>query len=162
MIKENIKKLIESQKIKEFISKYKIPREYLSVNRAMVTKAFLIGLFIAFIPMPMQMLLVVAMMRFFKFNLALSIALCWISNPFTMFFIYYIEYYIGSLILNIEMVRVDMSLNWFNSNFGNIFIPLYVGAFVLGLVVSVAVSFLVNYLWIYFVNKNKKLHYKQR
>ncbi len=58
MIKKRIKKLTKSQEIKEFISKYKVPKEYLSINRSMVTKAFLIGLFIALIPIPMQMLLV--------------------------------------------------------------------------------------------------------
>ncbi len=128
----------------------------------MVTKAFLIGLFIALIPMPMQMLLVVIMMNFLKFNLPLAVILCWITNPFTMPFIFYIEYIIGSFILNIEMVNVEMSIEWFNNNFTNIFIPLYVGAFLFASITSILVYFIVNYLWIYFVNKNKKLHYKER
>ena len=162
MIKKKIKKLTKSQRVKEFISKHKIPHEYLSVNRTMVTKAFLIGLFIAFIPMPMQMLLVVIMMRFFKFNLPLAVALCWITNPFTMPFIYYLEYVTGSFILDIDTVAVEITVEWFNNNFANIFIPLYVGALLLASVISISVYFLINYLWIYFVNKSKKLHYKER
>ena len=162
MIKKKIKKLTKSQRLKEFISKHQIPHEYLSVNRTMVTKAFLIGLFIAFIPMPMQMLLVVIMMRFFKFNLPLAVALCWITNPFTMPFIYYLEYVTGSFILDIDTVAVEITVEWFNNNFANIFIPLYVGALLLASVISISVYFLINYLWIYFVNKSKKLHYKER
>lgn len=62
MIRRTLKKTSKSEKLKAFIEKYKIPREYLSTNRKMVSRAVLIGLFIAFIPMPMQMLAVVAMM----------------------------------------------------------------------------------------------------
>ena len=162
MIKKKIKKLTKSQKLKEFISKHQIPHEYLSVNRTMVTKAFLIGIFIALIPMPMQMLVVVIMMKFFRFNLPLAVALCWITNPFTMPFIYYIEYITGSFILNTDAVAVKMSIEWFNNNFTNIFIPLYVGAFFYATILSTVIYFLINYLWIYFVNKSKKLHYKER
>ncbi|MCK5111249.1 MAG: DUF2062 domain-containing protein [Arcobacteraceae bacterium] len=162
MIKKRIKKLTKNHKLKEFIYKYKIPHEYLSVNRTMVTKSFLIGLFIALIPMPMQMLFVVVMMKFFKFNLPLAVALCWITNPFTMPFIYYIEYITGSFILNTDTLVVEMTADWFSNNFSNIFTPLYVGAFFYATIISTVVYFLINYLWIYFVNKNKKLHYKER
>ena len=162
MIKKKIKKLSKSQKIKDFIIKYKIPEEYLSTNRTMVTKGFLIGLFIAFIPIPMQMLLVIITMRFFKFNLPIAIVLCWITNPMTMPFIYYIEYIIGSFILNIDIVSVQISVEWFNNNFSDIFIPLYTGALVLATSISVFVYITSNYFWIYLVNKNKKIHYKKR
>ncbi len=162
MIKKKIKKLSKSQKIKDFISKHQIPHEYLSVSRMMITKAIFIGLFIAFIPMPMQMLVVVVMMKFFRFNLPLAIVLCWITNPFTMPFIYYIEYIVGSFILNIDAITVQMSVDWFSNNLQDIFIPLYFGALTVALVVSALVSFLVNYLCIYFVKKKKKLHYKKR
>ena len=162
MIKKKIKKLSKSKSIKEFISKHKIPHEFLSANRAMVVKAFFIGLFIAFIPMPMQMLAVIVMMRFFKFNLPLAITLCWITNPFTMPFIYYIEYIVGSFILNIDTVVVQISVDWFSNNFTDIFIPLYVGALTVASFISTLVSFLINYLWIFLVKKSKKLHYKER
>jgi len=162
MIKKKIKKLSNHHKVQDFLIKYNISQVYLSKSREMVSKAVLIGLFIAFIPMPMQMLVVVLAMKFYKFNLPVAILLCWITNPFTMPFIYYVEYIIGSFLLNIEIGNIQMSLEWFNENYKDIFIPLYFGAFVVSSFVSVSLYFLVNFLWIHLVKKNKKLHYTKR
>jgi len=64
MIRKTFKNLSAHEKLKTFTDKYNIPIEYLSANRKMVSRAVLIGLFIAFIPMPMQMLAVVAVIPF--------------------------------------------------------------------------------------------------
>ena len=161
-MKKRIKKLTKTKKSQDFISKYNIPYEYIAVNRTMVTKALLIGLFIALLPIPMQMVVVIVMMKFLKFNVPLAILLCWITNPNTMPFIYYVEYSIGSFILNTEVLNIQMNLEWFNENIGNIFMQLCTGSIVLATVVSGMSYFIVNYLWIYFVNRDKKVHYTQR
>ena len=109
MIRKNLKKVSKSEKLKTFIKKYKVPREYLSTNRRMVSRAVLIGLFIAFIPMPMQMLLVIAVMPFVRFNVPIALAMCWISNPFTMPAMYYIEYLTGSFIIILCCISVRRS-----------------------------------------------------
>lgn len=161
-MKKKFKELINIKKLDDLIAKYNISYEYIAVNRAMVTKALLIGLFIALLPIPMQMLVVLLCMKFFTFNVPLGILLCWITNPITMPFIYYIEYLVGSFILNTEMLAIEMSLEWFNDNFTNIFLQLYLGAFILASLISTVVYLLVNYLWIHLVYKNKKIHYTQR
>ena len=137
MIRNKIKKLSNSQKIQAFLVKYNIPQVYLSKSREMVTNAFLIGLFVALIPIPMQMLVIVLSMKFYKFNLPVAIALCWITNPLTMPFVYYIEYSIGSFILNSDIATMKMTIEWFQNNLKDIFIPLYLGAFILASFVSV-------------------------
>ena len=162
MIRNKIKKLSNSQKIQAFLVKYNIPQVYLSKSREMVTNAFLIGLFVALIPIPMQMLVIVLAMKFYKFNLPVAIALCWITNPLTMPFVYYIEYSIGSFILNSDIATMKMTIEWFQNNLKDIFIPLYLGAFILASFVSVSIYFLVNIFWIYMVKKNKKIHYTKR
>lgn len=162
MIKKKIKKLSNNQKIQKFLLKYNISQIYLSKSRDMVTNAFLIGIFVALIPIPMQMLVIVLSMKFYKFNLPVAIALCWITNPFTMPFVYYIEYVIGSFFLNIDIGTIQMSVEWFQNNFKDIFIPLYLGAFILASTVSVSIYFSINLLWIYFVKKSKKVHYTKR
>jgi len=161
-MRKKIKKLSNSEKIQQFLIKYNIPQVYLSTNREMVSKSFLIGLFLAFLPIPMQMLAVLLLMKFLKFNVPVAIALCWVSNPITMPFIFYIEYIVGAFLLGLEIEAMQISIEWFNNNFQNIFIPLYFGAFVVATIVSVSFYFLINTLWIYFVKKSKKIHYTKR
>jgi len=162
MIRKTFKKISTSEKLKQFIKKYKIPFEYLSTNRKMVSKAVFIGLFIAFIPMPMQMLAVLAVMPFTKFNVPIALAMCWLSNPFTMPPMYYLEYLTGSFLLGMETTPVSMTLEWFSNNIENIFIPLYAGTLFYSITVSSAAYYLVNHLWRSSVKKNKKLHRKNR
>lgn len=162
MVRKNLKKISRSQKLKEFIKKYKVPSEYLSTNRKMVSKAVLIGIFIAFIPMPMQMLLVIVMMAFFKFNVPIGLAMCWISNPFTMPPIYYMEYRTGSFFLGSDPLEVEMTVEWFTNNIDTIFIDLYVGALFYSVTVSLSAYFLVNYIWRGSVERDKKLHRNDR
>ncbi len=156
MIRKTLKKTSKSEKFKAFIKKYKIPPEYLSTNRRMVSKAVLIGLFIAFIPMPMQMLAVVAVMPFTKFNVPIGLAMCWLSNPFTMPPMYYMEYLTGSFFLGTKVQPVEMTLEWFSANLGNIFIPLYTGTLFYSVIGSITAYYLVNRFWKSSVEKDKK------
>ena len=162
MIRKIFKNMGASDKVKPILEKYKIPAEYLSVNRKMTSKAVLIGLFIAFIPMPMQMVAVMMMMPFMKFNVPIGLLMCWITNPFTMPLIYYVEYKTGSFLLGSEVMPVQMSVEWFSANLQNIFVPLYTGAFVFSVVFSVSSYYLINHFWKSSVDKNKKLHFKDR
>jgi len=162
MIRKTFKKISTSEKLKILIKKYKIPFEYLSTNRRMVSKAVFIGLFIAFIPMPMQMLAVLAVMPFTKFNVPIALAMCWLSNPFTMPPMYYMEYLTGSFLLGMETTPVSMTLEWFSTNIENIFIPLYTGTLFYSITVSSLAYYLVNHLWRSSVKKSKKLHRHDR
>jgi uncharacterized protein (DUF2062 family) len=162
MIRKTFKTMGKTKKIEPFLQKYNIPSKYLSVNRKMTTKALVVGLFIAFIPMPMQMLAVILMMPFIRFNVPIALLMCWITNPFTMPFIYYLEYKTGSFLLNKQTLSVDMTIQWFSSNIDNIFIPLYTGAIVFSTTSATVSYFLVNYLWRSSINKNKKFHYSKR
>ena len=112
--------------------------------------------------MPMQMLAVIFMMTFLKFNVPIALLMCWITNPFTMPFIYFIEYQIGSFILNTSTLTVEMTLKWFSSNIDNFFIPLYTGALILSTTSSLLFYYLINYFWESSVYKNKKLHFSCR
>ena len=147
MIRRTLKNTSKHKKLKELVAKYKIPKEYLSTNRRMISKGVLVGLFIAFIPMPFQMLAVLLFMPFIKFNVPIGLLMCWVTNPFTMPIIYYIEYLTGSFLLNMKTQKVSITLEWFTNNLDNIFIPLYSGALFYSIVLSVLSYILVNYFW---------------
>jgi len=143
-------------KIDTFLDKYNLPRAYFNINRKMVTRGVFVGLFWGFIPMPMQMLAVVATTPFIRFNVPIAIAMVWLSNPFTMPPMYYIEYLTGNFILGHENIKdIELTLEWFSANIGDIFIPLYVGTAFYSIVVSTLIYFVLNWLWIKSVKEEK-------
>jgi uncharacterized protein (DUF2062 family) len=162
MIRKTLKNTSKHEKLQAFIKKAKIPREYLAANRKMIARGVLIGLFIAFIPMPMQMAAVLLFVPFIKFNVPIALAMCWLSNPITMPPMYYVEYLTGSFLLGIKPEPVQMTLEWFSNNIDNIFIPLYFGTAIFSIFGSIGGYFLVNYLWKISVERAKKKHYKSR
>ncbi len=162
MLRKTLKKTSEHKKLKEFIKKYKIPPQYLSTNRKMVSRAVLLGIFIAFIPMPMQMAAVLAFMPLFKFNVPIGLAMCWLSNPFTMPPMYYMEYLTGSFFLDMKPEPVEMTLQWFSDNIDKIFIPLYTGTLFYSVFGSILAYWAVNHFWKGSVEKDRKKHRDKR
>lgn len=148
-------------KLDSFIKKHNIPREYLSINRKSITRGLWIGIFWAFIPMPMQMIAVLLCTPFFKFNVPIALAMVWISNPITMPIIYYVEYMTGNYLLGLDSLHVELTAEWFSTHIDDILIPLYVGTFVYAIGVSTIVFYVVNWLWVKSVRKEKR-HQKRK
>jgi len=162
MIRKTLKKTTKSEKLKAFIKKSKVPPEFLQANRKMISRGVFIGIFIAFIPMPMQMAAVLLVMPFVRFNVPIAIAMCWLSNPFTMPPMYYMEYLTGSFFLGSEISSVEMTLDWFSDNIDDIFIPLYIGTLFYSIVGASSSYWAVNHFWKSSVHKDKKKHRRHR
>ena len=144
-------------KIDKLIEKYNLPRAHLSINRRTVTRGILVGLFWAFIPMPFQMVGVLAVAAIFRFNVPVAIAMVWLSNPLTMPPMYYIEYLTGNLILGRDgLDGIQLSMEWFTNHWDDIIVPLYTGAAFYSIVVSPLISGAVNLLWIQSVKQEKQ------
>jgi len=157
MIRKVFKNKSSSPKLNALMKKYKIPPELLKVNRKMVSRAVLVGMFIAMIPMPMQMLAVVLVAPFFRFNVPIGVSLVWITNPFTMPVIYYVEYITGNFLLMQKGVHnIELTMGWFKDNIADIFIPLYVGTAFYSVVFSIGGYYLINWLWKLSVHNEKK------
>lgn len=156
MIRRFFKRSRFNKKYADLITRYKIPRAFLSVNRHAVAKGVLVGLFVAFIPMPAQMVAIVLLQPLFRFNLPLSIALVWITNPATMPFVYYVEYKTGGFLLGMhDLPHVAMSLAWFEHHFDDIVVPLYTGALFYSTLFAAAGYCLVQRLWIVSVHRHR-------
>lgn len=161
MIRKLLKKSTTNTKLKQFIEKYKVPREYLAVNRKSISKGVFIGLLFGFIPMPMQMLAVLAMTPFVKFNVPIAISMVWLSNPLTMPFMYYMEYQTGNFLLGREgLANIQLTLEWFSENWDNILVPLYVGTIPYSLFLSSIIYYIINKMWILSVRKEKPHKFK--
>ena len=72
-------------------------------NKRTISRAFAIGLFCAFMPIPLHTLLAAVLAVVFSSNILLSMALVWVNNPITMVPIYYYTYKIGSFITGMEL-----------------------------------------------------------
>ncbi|MBN2825596.1 MAG: DUF2062 domain-containing protein, partial [Campylobacterales bacterium] len=152
------KKRAASGKINQLIEKYKIPREYLSINRKSISRGIGLGLFIAFIPMPFQMFAVLALTPFIRFNVPIAITMVWLSNPLTMPPMYYMEYETGLYFLNQPpLPDIELTLEWFQKNIDKIVVPLYLGTFFYSVSVSLVAFLLINILWIRSIRAYKRL-----
>ena len=171
MIRKFFRKRASSKgKLDSFLDKYNLPRSYFNINRKMISRGVFIGLFWGFIPMPFQMVAVIAMTPLFRFNVPIAIAMVWLSNPFTMPFMYYMEYLTGNFILGREAIsNVTMTVEWFFGHMDDIFIPLYVGTAFYSTIVSGLIAIAINWLWVHSVNsensqrkhkRNKKNRFK--
>lgn len=131
------------------------------VNRHSVSKAVSIGLFMAMVPMPFQMVPAALLAFWFRANMLISVVLVWITNPITMPPIFYFSYKVGALILNMPLKKIhfEISWHWLWHNFSGIALPLYVGSILLGLIMAIMGNLIVRLVWrlaIYRSMKRKK------
>lgn len=132
------------------------------LNRHSVSKAFVIGLFWMSIPIPSQMIAAALFAIIFRANLPLSVALVWISNPFTMAPIFYFNYYIGTLLLGQEAnenIEFSLSWDWLVNTLGELWLPLYLGSVVVGIALGLIAFIAIKLFWRYQVSqtwKNRK------
>lgn len=108
------------------------------MNRHSVAKAFAIGLFFAWVPVPFQMVLGAGGAILFHANLPLSIVLVWLTNPLTMPPMFYGAYKLGAWLLDEELQHFDMelSLAWLQHEMALIWAPFLLGCLVLGVASS--------------------------
>ncbi len=157
------KKASGKGKLDSFLEKYNLPRAYFNINRKMVTRGVYVGLFWGFIPMPMQMLAVIAVTPFLRFNVPIALAMVWLSNPFTMPPMYYFEYLTGNILLGREGIQdIELTLEWFSNNMSDIFVPLYVGTAFYSIIVSGLIYLTLNWLWVKSVKDEQDEKSKKR
>lgn len=101
------------------------------LNRNSVARAAAIGLFMAFMPVPFQMVPAAILSIYFRANLPISAALVWITNPLTMAPTFYFSYVIGSWLLNTPArpIEFELSIAWFSTELLRIWPPFLLGCF---------------------------------
>ncbi|MEZ5525660.1 MAG: DUF2062 domain-containing protein [Pseudomonadales bacterium] len=121
------------------------------LTRRSVAGAFFIGVFCAFLPIPLQTLLAAFLAIIFKRNLPLSVVLVFITNPITMTPIYYFNYWLGSILLNepsfYQTLNIDDIWVWLAVNFNHIGKPLIVGSIVAGLIFGLLSFVAIHLFW---------------
>ena len=134
------------------------------LNRRSVAGAFANGLFMAFIPVPFQMILAAAGAIIFKVNLPLSVALVWITNPVTMPPMFYGTYKLGAWLMNTPPREFDfeLSMEWLTTGLAAIWQPFLLGCLVAGSISAILGYIVIRLFWRWHIVKEWNERKKRR
>jgi uncharacterized protein len=133
------------------------------LNRRSLAGGMAVGLFVAFMPLPLQMLWAAILAVFFRVNIPLSISLVWITNPLTIPPMFYAAYWIGNEILSLfgfmeaqaTQQAIDMlqqGWDWSDTEYllhklKYVWKPLILGLLILGAAFSAIGYYGVHFIW---------------
>lgn len=137
------------------------------LTRYSVSMAFLVGVFLAFFPIPGQMVLAAIVAFWLRCNLPITIALVWITNPITIPFIFFATYQLGTWLLETPTIIAmpdQITLEWMGYKLGKIWKPLLIGSLCAGsffsilsyTIIKVAWRWRIGYLWTQRTKKRNK------
>lgn len=134
------------------------------LNRRSVSGACFLGLFLAFMPIPFQMVLAAAGAILFHVNLPIAVILVWISNPLTIPAIFYLSYKVGSMILDspVQEIHFELSVNWLVVQLSQIWQPFLLGCLVLALIFATMGYVAAQRLWRYRVLRQWRKRLKRQ
>ncbi|KXJ50632.1 MAG: ATP-binding protein [Neptuniibacter sp. Phe_28] len=149
---------LKQHKYLSWLGKYLHEPNLWHLNRKSVARAFFVGLFCAFLPIPLQMLVAAVIATVVRSNLPISVSLVWLTNPFTMPPIFYFNYLVGHFLIGDSgsSIHFEMSMEFLESSLSHIWWPLLLGSVLSGLFFGVVGFFTIHGLWTWNVNHNWK------
>ena len=136
-----------------WLNKHLTDPELWKWNKKSIAKGFAVGLFCAFLPIPIHMLLAGILAVSFSANIMLSLLVVWVNNPITIVPIFYFTYKLGASIIGVEIdPGFEFSLSYLMDNFWSATLPLWAG----GLITSTGAASL-GYFSIILIYKYKAL-----
>lgn len=119
------------------------------LNRRSASGAFAVGLFVAFVPLPFQMVIAAAAAIAARVNLAVSVVLVWLTNPVTIPPMFYSAYRLGAWLLGVppRPFHLELSVSWVMDELSLVWQPLLVGCFVMGSLSALLGFMAIRGLW---------------
>ena len=123
------------------------------LNRHSVARAMAVGLFSAFVPIPMQMLLAAMLALPLRANMPISVGLVWLTNPITMPPIFYCTYKLGAMLMGIPPVELpeELTWSWITGELSTLWKPFLFGSVLTGSVLAVSAYGLTMLYWRWWV-----------
>ncbi len=122
---------------------------YWSLNRRNVTRAFALGLLLAFVPLPVHMVLAAALALLLRLNIPAAVAGTLIVNPLTAVPLYILAYRVGRMMLSAppRPFHFDLSLHWLATGLLPIWKPFLLGCLVMGTATALLGYLVLGGLW---------------
>lgn len=150
-LKKFVPSAVEIRKIKALgvLGEWVYASNLWHLNRYSASMAFFVGLFVAFIPIPFQMVVAAVLAVLLRCNLPLSVSLVFVTNPVTMAPLFFMAYEIGALIIDVPVkdVKFDLSFYWLSTSLAAIWKPFLLGCLLCGLFFGCLGYFVINLLW---------------
>jgi uncharacterized protein (DUF2062 family) len=127
------------------------------INRRSMAGGFAVGLFFAWVPIPSQMVMAAAAAILFRTNLAISIALVWITNPVTIPPLFYFAYLVGTWVIGTppQNFEFQLSFEWLTSELASSWKPFLTGCFILATASSIIGYVTVSQFWVIAVRRQR-------
>jgi hypothetical protein len=119
------------------------------LNRRSASGAFAVGLFMAFIPVPFQMVFAALGAFWFRVNLPIAVALVWLTNPITMPPVFYGTYKLGNWLMGrpAPSHKFEVSYEWLMQELDAIWQPFLLGSLLVATLSAVVGYFAIRGLW---------------
>ena len=121
------------------------------LNRKHVAGGLGLGVTLAFVPLPIQMLLCVPLSIILRVNLPAALGAVWLSNPLTAAPIFFFAFRVGQWVTkrtdNWKVVDATFSITDLANLMESIWVPLFTGCAICGLAAGLTTYLLVNFFW---------------
>ena len=129
-------------------------------SRRSVAGGVSMGFFLAFIPIPIQMLLAIPASIIAGVNLPITMLALWISNPLTMAPLFLLAFKTGAWITNqpstVASLAFEPTFSGLAEKLGEIWWPLSVGCLICGLASALIGNILVRWIWVAFLLRSRR------
>ena len=131
-----------------------------ALSRRSTAKGFAVGIFVAWLPIPMQTLVVLGTTAWLRVNLPVAVLASFISNPFSMGPMMVSAYMLGNWLLQrpMKIEETEFSLGIILQEIERIGTPLLLGCLILGGLSALISASIINFTWRYSALR----HYRQR
>ncbi|MFZ0254591.1 MAG: DUF2062 domain-containing protein [Gammaproteobacteria bacterium] len=119
------------------------------LNRNSVAGGVSIGLFLAFVPVPFQMLLAAAAAMASGCNLPIAVLMVWVTNPLTIPPLFFAAYKLGAWLLDEtpRAIEFSVSFHWLATKLTTVWKPFLLGCLVIGVSSAAVGNATVRIVW---------------